>query len=677
METITRVAVAMMLSVANASGQTFSPIITETVALGEMEHVFVVADLNGDALDDIVVGDQIDHDPDFTPADRLMKVPLHVFTSDGDGTFTHAPELVDGQIEAHAAVVVAGDFNGDGRNDLVVYDHGAYIDSASSGHGNPPQLFLSSDGGVLRPSDDLANAVKEQHEREPPPNPPAAPSDLHLKIVTTGDLENDGDVDIWVESDGGNNMKSHFAVNNGDGTFTLDIRNRATDLVHHNSPPTWWRYHEALFMDVDHDGDSDLVLGQLRDPSRLDQFSIILVNDGNGYFPTRTELPHPEFNDGVTRVFGIARFDLNRDGADDMLMLHVRNGLAGGWSGRFIQALLNTGDGSFVDETSTWIPGDQSVTAIEGYNLGGLAMHDVDLDGCLDLVVTAPWDAVRPESPLVYRNNGSGQFSPLPPEHFVSGDESFGYRAMRIDANGDGAIDFVASELGPGADGTWETDDDSAQLVTLLNTTPAGPVRCRPRVTAAGTLPPRTLYVGAGAVAVVVSVANAFRHASTWRAASSAPGVATVSVSGSDVTVTPVAATGVATITVTAGGADNSVATQQFRVTVLTATAFTDRLVSGATPPRATHFLELRTRVAALRAREGLPPVRWTDPVLTVGVTPVKRIHLTELRNALNVVYDAAGRRRPTYTDGTVIAGVTAVKAVHVVDLRNAILAME
>ena len=105
-------------------------------------------------------------------------------------------------------------------------------------------------------------------------------------------------------------------------------------------------------------------------------------------------------------------------------------------------------------------------------------MHDVDLDGCLDLVVTAPWDSVRPESPLVYRNNGSGQFSPLPPKHFVSGDEIFGYRAMPIDANGDGAIDFVASEPGPGADGAWETDDDSAQLVTLLNTIGVGPSRC-------------------------------------------------------------------------------------------------------------------------------------------------------------------------------------------------------
>ena len=57
------------------------------------------------------------------------------------------------------------------------------------------------------------------------------------------------------------------------------------------------------------------------------------------------------------------------------------------------------------------------------------------------------------------------------------------------------------------------------------------------------------------------------------------------------------------------------------------------------------------TRIATLRARKGLPRVRWTDPVLTVVVTPVKRVHLTELRNALDEAYDAAGQSQPTYTD--------------------------
>ena len=99
-------------------------------------------------------------------------------------------------------------------------------------------------------------------------------------------------------------------------------------------------------------------------------------------------------------------------------------------------------------------------------------MHDVDLDGCQDLVVTAPVDRIRPRSPLVYRNNGSGQFSPVPPRRFVPDrDEHFGWGAMPIDANGDGAIDFVVSELGPGRDGIWETRDDATWLVTLLNTT--------------------------------------------------------------------------------------------------------------------------------------------------------------------------------------------------------------
>ena len=314
------------LSAAIAGGQTFSRITTQT-RFGAMHHVFAVVDLNADGLDDIVVGDMVEHDPEFTPADKRRKTRLRIFTSDGDGTFTHAPRLTSRQIRTHAAVVVAGDFNGDGRSDLAVYDAGAYVDSESSGYGNPPQLFLSGRGGVLRYSNSLANAVRREHRPDPPVPPPVALADLHLKMATTGDIDDDGDLDIWVESDGGNNMESHFAVNNGSGRFTLDSGNRATDLVHHNWPPTFWRYHEALFLDVDRDGDSDLVLGRLsvldrRD--RRDNPSIVLVNDGTGFFPARLELPNPAFSNGFSRVMGIARFDINRDGWDDIFMLHIR-----------------------------------------------------------------------------------------------------------------------------------------------------------------------------------------------------------------------------------------------------------------------------------------------------------------------------------------------------------------
>ena len=78
-----------------------------------------------------------------------------MFASEGNGRFTHAPELVEGTIDARNPVVVAADFNSDGRADLAVFDAGVYVyrDEHSLGHGNPPQLLLSSQDGRLRPSD--------------------------------------------------------------------------------------------------------------------------------------------------------------------------------------------------------------------------------------------------------------------------------------------------------------------------------------------------------------------------------------------------------------------------------------------------------------------------------------------------------------------------------------------
>ena len=100
---------------------------------------------------------------------------------------------------------------------------------------------------------------------------------------------------------------------------------------------------------------------------------------------------------------------------------------------------------------------------------------------------------------------------------------------------------------------------------------------------------------------------------------------------------------------------------------------WTDRLRAGAVSIRAIHFLELRTRIAALRDRAGLPLFEWTDPVLTPGVTPVRSVHLTELRAALDAVYDAAGRPRRNYTNAAVTAGVSVVRAAHVTELREAV----
>ena len=548
--------------------------------LGRLDFIAAVADINGDGRDDILAGGREEYRSDGVPDDRLTKAPLHILVGKEDGGFSHAPELVEGTIEARDARVVTDDFNGDGQADLAVFDAGVGVAEESVGYGNPPQLWLSSHDGVLRPSEGLADAVRAEHALRPPTGKGlSAPADLHLKSAAAGDIDNDGDLDLWVESTGGKNVASHFMVNNGDGTFTIDPTRAPYSLLH-NPPPEYWRHVGNALVDLDIDGDLDLALGQIRDldPTHINQFSIVLVNEGTGHYPARIELPHPAFYDGYTAAQALTHFDVNSDGFQDLLLVHSRNNDALPdvlpFTGRYIQVLINDSGTSFVDETSTRM-GDQNATTSEYdsdgyplYNDGDLGVYDVDRDGCADLVVYKGWGRIRTESPMVYRNNGSGQFEAMDPTLFAGDDRYFGSQIVPVDVNGDGVIDFVVPLRDNGPDGDWGTEDDFTTLETLLNTTPASPVRCSPRVTAVGTLPARTLYVGTAAV--VVSVADAFQNAVTYQASSSAPSVATVSVSGSDVTVTAVAE-GSTTITVTASGADNLIATQQFKAT---ATAF-------------------------------------------------------------------------------------------------------
>ena len=118
--------------------------------------------------------------------------------------------------------------------------------------------------------------------------------------------------------------------------------------------------------------------------------------------------------------------------------------------------------------------------------------------------------------------------------------------------------------------------------------------------------------------------------------------------------------------------------TSQPPVSALPAAGWTDHPVRpGVTLVKAVHFGELRARVAALRARAGLSPVRWTDPVLTPGTTTIRRAHLAELRTALGGVYEAREQRQPAYTDRGLTTGRTLVRAAHVMELREAVEILE
>ena len=194
-----------------------------------------------------------------------------------------------------------------------------------------------------------------------------------------------------------------------------------------------------------------------------------------------------------------------------------------------------------------------------------------------------------------------------------------------------------------------------------------------------GTLAPVT--IGLDESAVTVEVSGGFRDpdgdALTYAATSSAPAVATVALSGSRLTATPLSE-GAALVTVTATDVSgtNTTATQSFRVTVVR--PFTDHpIVPGETPVKAIHFTELRTRIDALRDTAGLQRFRWTDPAPRVGATPVRLVHLLELRSALAEAYAAAGQPVPRWMDAAPVAGTTPIRATHLMELRAAVVALE
>jgi hypothetical protein len=110
--------------------------------------------------------------------------------------------------------------------------------------------------------------------------------------------------------------------------------------------------------------------------------------------------------------------------------------------------------------------------------------------------------------------------------------------------------------------------------------------------------------------------------------------------------------------------------------TVTQGGAFTDDpLTAGVTVIRAVHITELRTRIDAVRLRNGLPAFAWTDPSFTAGATMIRAQHIVDLRFALSQAYVAAGLLPPTYTDVDLVD--TTMRVAHFAELRAAVLAIE
>ena len=362
------------------------------------------ADVTGDGNADVVVT-RID-------SSGQQPSPITILAGDGEGHFAErTAEILGGTVPKTlwARRTVFGDFNGDGRQDVFIADTGP---DTQPFVGYPNMLLLSSSGGKL--VDASANL-------------PRQPDFTHSAGV--GDVDGNGTLDIYAgnleEGVGGTQVPPEVLLNDGTGHFVVEAGGLPADVAGPFAP----HYDGSALADVTGDGRPDLVLAGSPGVS-----SRVLVNDGSGRFAALPNAIPAKPWDNSAEGLAVTAAELNGDGHLDLLMGYTKNNPF--YVGRWIQVLINNGDGTFRDETSTRLPQSDN-SGVWPYSI---QVADLNGDHKLDLGVSL--FAYPNEAPPFYLNRGDGTFAPMRPDAFVSPTPQM---FTLLDANKDGHLDVFGS----------------------------------------------------------------------------------------------------------------------------------------------------------------------------------------------------------------------------------------
>ena len=337
-------------------------------------------DFNGDGLVDAVVT-------------RLGAVstdtfPVTVLVNKGNGRFVDATKSIFAgpvPLTQHPRQIVVADFNGDGRPDIFVADHGS---DQPPFPGYPNTLILSAPRGKL--VDASANL-------------PRTPDFSHSAVA--GDVDGNGTIDLYVGNlssgcTGCAAVPPELLLNDGTGHFRIADGALPPEVAAPFSP----HYNGSALVDVNGDGALDLVLAAASNSYFPPTRSLVLLNDGHGHFSTASELPPKAFGPMASSL-GMSFGDLNGDGKPDLVLSNAPTDAS--VTGAWLQVLINNGDGSFRDETDARLPGQHDNS---DHWIAFPQLIDLNGDGKLDLLTH--FDGEAGASPA-FLNNGSGVFVPV------------------------------------------------------------------------------------------------------------------------------------------------------------------------------------------------------------------------------------------------------------------------
>jgi len=248
-----------------------------------------------------------------------------------------------------------------------------------------------------------------------------------------GDYDNDGFVDLYVVN---RNNENNFLYNNdGDGTFTRIN----SDPPVNDGGESWG----ASWADYDNDGWIDLFV------ANRDGLNYLYHNSGNGSFSRVYESPF--INDKGSSVCGVWG-DYDNDGDQDLFVAND------GWDINFLYR--NDGSGNFTRVTS-----DPLTT--EPMETRSASWCDFDRDNDLDLLLVNSGQAN-----CLYRNDGNNQFVRLDESRIhESNDHSRG--SAWADFDNDGDMDVFISNRKEDCF-LFKNDGDNFEKFKVLNTEARG-----------------------------------------------------------------------------------------------------------------------------------------------------------------------------------------------------------
>lgn len=242
------------------------------------------ADLDGDGDLDMVVSNV----PNFNPNLSIPDVPS-LYLNDGSGNFEKvlSNTIIDEGVSSRSASII--DYNNDGRPDV-------YLSGFNSRIGNNNSRIFRNDGNMNFTSLEIPTLTIDKT--------------LSSEEGSWADMDNDGDLDLFVAGNFFAGNVDFFYENRGDGRFESITTGVIYETMYNSGIFSW----AASWVDYDGDGDQDLFVPVDGNANP----AVMFRNLGDGTFE-RDETS--KFVQEPLVVRGAQWADFDQDGDQDLLMV--------------------------------------------------------------------------------------------------------------------------------------------------------------------------------------------------------------------------------------------------------------------------------------------------------------------------------------------------------------------